>query len=60
MKDDTKTPWIIGITASAGGLEAITALVHALPRQTGASYVIAQHMSPSHKSLMSVLVARET
>lgn len=60
MKDDTNTPWIIGITASAGGLEAITALVHALPRKTGASYVIAQHMSPSHKSLMSVLVARET
>lgn len=60
MKDEKSTPWIIGITASAGGLEAITALVHALPRQTGASYVIAQHMSPSHKSLMSVLVARET
>lgn len=60
MKDDTTKPWIIGITASAGGLEAITTLVHALPTQTGASYVIAQHMSPSHKSLMSVLVARET
>jgi len=60
MKDDATTPWIIGITASAGGLEAITDLVHALPGQSGASYVIAQHMSPSHKSLMSKLVARET
>jgi len=54
------TPWVIGIAASAGGLEAISALVQTLPSETGASYVIAQHMSPSHKSLMSTLVARET
>ncbi|WP_375689648.1 CheR family methyltransferase [Pseudooceanicola sp. LIPI14-2-Ac024] len=60
MSSDEDLPWVIGITASAGGLEAITALVQALPARTGASYIIAQHMSPTHKSLMSVLVARET
>lgn len=60
MNDGTKKPFVIGIAASAGGLEAISALVQTLPHETGASYVIAQHMSPSHKSLMSTLVARET
>ncbi|MWB77581.1 PAS domain-containing protein [Pseudooceanicola sp. 216_PA32_1] len=60
MRDDKGTAYVIGIAASAGGLEAISALVQSLPHETGASYVIAQHMSPSHKSLMSTLVARET
>ena len=52
--------FIIGIAASAGGLEAISQLLNALPSDTGASYVIAQHMSPTHKSLMLTLLARET
>ncbi|MDJ1008515.1 MAG: chemotaxis protein CheB [Paracoccaceae bacterium] len=51
---------MIGIAASAGGLEAISQLLNALPTDTGASYVIAQHMSPTHKSLMLTLLARET
>ncbi|MGR3321283.1 MAG: chemotaxis protein CheB [Pseudooceanicola sp.] len=54
------TPWLIGIAASAGGLEAITGFLHSLPAESGAAYVIAQHMSPTHKSLMSVLMSRET
>ncbi|OWU84408.1 hypothetical protein ATO6_11910 [Oceanicola sp. 22II-s10i] len=60
MADDSELPWIVGIAASAGGLEAISAFVRDLPPRTGACYVIAQHLSPSHKSLMSTLVARET
>ncbi|GAB5432901.1 MAG: hypothetical protein EpisKO_22710 [Epibacterium sp.] len=53
-------PVIIGIAASAGGLEATTALVKNLPAQTNASYVVAQHMSPTHKSLLWSLIGRET
>lgn len=52
--------FIIGIAASAGGLEAISQLLNALPTDTGASFVIAQHMSPTHKSLMLTLLSRET
>jgi len=51
---------IIGIAASAGGLEAISRLLNTLPVDTGASFVIAQHMSPTHKSLMLTLLSRET
>ena len=51
---------IIGIGSSAGGLEAIRELVSNLPADAPVSYVIVQHMSPHHKSLMTELVGRET
>ena len=37
--------FIVGVGASAGGLEALSALISRLPADLGASYVIVQHMS---------------
>jgi two-component system CheB/CheR fusion protein len=51
--------WVVGIGASAGGIEALRDVVPHLP-QTGASYVVAQHMSPVHPSLLLQVLARET
>jgi two-component system CheB/CheR fusion protein len=51
---------VIGIGASAGGLEALSQFVAALPRQLDCIYVIAQHMSPTHRSLMAEILGRET
>ncbi|MFK7882233.1 chemotaxis protein CheB [Roseobacter sp.] len=51
---------IIGIGSSAGGLEAIRELVATLPIDLQVTYVVVQHMSPHHKSLMTELVARQT
>lgn len=51
---------IIGIGSSAGGLEAISELVGSLPADMNATYVVVQHLSPHHKSLMTELVARQT
>ena len=51
---------IIGIGSSAGGLEAIRSLVAALPTDAPVSYVVVQHMSPHHDSLMTALVSRDT
>ena len=51
---------VAGIAASAGGLEAVSLLVQNLPRSANAIYVIAQHMSPTHKSVLTSLIARET
>ena len=51
---------LIGIGSSAGGLEAIRELVSTLPANINVSYVVVQHMSPHHKSLMTELVARQT
>ena len=51
---------IVALAASAGGLEAISGLLQSLPKTSPAIYVVAQHMSPSHKSLLTTLLARET
>ncbi|QBF30553.1 chemotaxis protein CheB [Thalassococcus sp. S3] len=61
MKDrNAEQLTIIGIGSSAGGLEAIRELVATLPSDVPVTYVVVQHMSPNHKSLMTELVARET
>lgn len=51
---------IVGIGASAGGLEAFTQVLTHLPGDTGMAYVLVQHLDPTHKSLLSDLLARAT
>ncbi|MDP9122208.1 MAG: chemotaxis protein CheR, partial [Acidobacteriota bacterium] len=51
---------IVGIGASAGGLEAFTKLVQNLPAVTGAAYVLVQHLDPTHESALPALLARST
>ena len=50
----------VGIGASAGGLEALRSLVRNLPGDLSATFVVAQHMAPHHRSLLSEIIARET
>ncbi|TVQ72666.1 MAG: PAS domain S-box protein, partial [Oceanospirillales bacterium] len=54
------TPLVVGIGASAGGLEALSRLVSSLEPSTHLSFVILQHLSPSHKSMMADILSRET
>ncbi|MCF1456595.1 MAG: EAL domain-containing protein [Shewanella sp.] len=51
---------VVGIGASAGGLEALTALVKGLPVNNNSAYLIAQHLSPTHKTMLVDLLSRET
>ncbi|MBM0743983.1 PAS domain-containing protein [Phormidium sp. CLA17] len=51
---------IVGIVASAGGLEAFTQLLSHLPTDTGMGFVLVQHLSPDHKSMLSDILARAT
>ena len=51
---------IVGIGASAGGLEAFTELLAALPPNTGMAFVLIQHLDPDHPSLLTTLLARTT
>jgi two-component system, chemotaxis family, CheB/CheR fusion protein len=53
-------PPMVGIGASAGGLDALTKLVSALPVNGGRAYIIVQHLDPTHKSLMAELLAEHT
>jgi two-component system CheB/CheR fusion protein len=51
---------IVAIGASAGGLDALERLFDRLPADTGAAFVVIQHLSPDHKSMMDNLLARHT
>ncbi|GAB4255813.1 MAG: hypothetical protein Kow0065_04140 [Methylomicrobium sp.] len=51
---------IVGIGASAGGLEALSAFVGNVPEGLGCVYIIAQHMSPNHRSMMVDILSRES
>jgi two-component system CheB/CheR fusion protein len=52
--------YIVGVGASAGGMEAIHDLFDYMPHNTGFSFVIIQHLSPDYKSLMADLLSRHT
>jgi two-component system, chemotaxis family, CheB/CheR fusion protein len=59
-ESDPLCPHIIGIGASAGGLEALSQFVASLPLKLDCIYVVAQHMSPTHRSMMADILSRET
>ncbi|MFH6577282.1 EAL domain-containing protein [Aeromonas caviae] len=51
---------ITAIGASAGGLEAISALLTLLTRNDDMCFVVLQHLSPSHRSMMAEILQRST
>ncbi|MEJ8802793.1 chemotaxis protein CheB [Pontibacter sp. H249] len=62
-KEDKKPAadhYLVGIGASAGGLEAIHKLFDHFPNNSSFSFVIIQHLSPDHKSLMADLLSKHT
>ena len=52
-------PLIVGVGASAGGLEAILALTHALPADAPLGVVVVQHLGTSQPSNLAELIARQ-
>ena len=51
---------IVGIVASAGGLEAFSQLLSHLPTNTGMAFVLIQHMLPNGESFLTRILARVT
>ncbi len=51
---------IAGLGASAGGLDAFTKFLKALPADTGMGFVLIQHMDPTHESILASLLQRST
>src|SRR5438445_226629 len=51
---------VVGIGASAGGLEAFTQLLRELPTDTGMAFVLIQHLDPKHESQLSEVLSRTT
>src|SRR4028118_1261610 len=58
-KTDAPFP-VVGIAASAGGLEAFLQLLKNLPADTGMAFVLIQHLAPDRHSLLSEILGRST
>ena len=55
-----ESPLVVVIGSSAGGLEALTALLMSLPNGLNATYVVAQHLAPDRDSSLVELLGRAT
>ncbi|MEO6131819.1 MAG: chemotaxis protein CheB, partial [Saprospiraceae bacterium] len=51
---------IVGIGASAGGLEAFKRLLKVIPGDSGMAYVLVQHLDPTHESMLPEILSRVT
>jgi len=55
-----ETGLIVGIGASAGGLAAFSSFLAAMPANSGMAFILVQHLSPQHKSILTDLLAKAT
>lgn len=51
---------VVGIGASAGGIEALSAFLDAMPNDSGMALVIVQHLPPEHHSMLAEILGRRT
>jgi len=51
---------VVGVGASAGGLQAFKELLSALPSDSGTAFLLVQHLDPNHESLLSELLVPHT
>ena len=59
-KTENKVFPIVGIGASAGGLEAFEQFLRNMPPDSGMAFVLVQHLDPTHKDIMAELLQRVT
>jgi two-component system CheB/CheR fusion protein len=51
---------VVGVGASAGGLEAFRQLIKAIPENSGIAFILVQHLEPTHESLLSDILQKVT
>lgn len=51
---------VVGIGASAGGLDAFKKLLKAIPEHSGMAFVLVQHLAPTHESLLPEILQKVT
>jgi two-component system CheB/CheR fusion protein len=51
---------IVGVGASAGGVEALEALFRPMPAEPGMAFVVVTHLGPNHESMLAEIIARHT
>src|SRR3954454_14504490 len=58
--EDGHTFPVVGVGASAGGLEAFIDLLRHLPADPGMSFLFVQHLEPTHKSNLAEILGKVT
>jgi two-component system CheB/CheR fusion protein len=56
--EGSSLPYVVGVGASAGGLEAFTELLSHLPDDSGMAFVLIQHLDPNHESHLTELLSK--
>src|SRR5215468_9435560 len=51
---------IVGVGASAGGVEALEYLFKAMPAEPGMAFVVITHLAPKRESMLPEILARDT
>ncbi len=51
---------VVGVGASAGGLEAFKRLIRSIPPSSGMAYILVQHLEPNHESLLAEILQKST
>ena len=57
---DLKSPLMVGLGASAGGIQALKTFLKAMPSDSGMIFVVVIHLSPSHESTLANLLSQST
>lgn len=60
IAESQKPKFVVGIGASAGGLDSLEKLFRSMPDRTGLAFVVIQHLSPDYKSMMVELLSKYT
>ena len=60
MNSETAPTRVVGLGASAGGLEALTRFLANVPPASGLAYIVVQHLDPTHKAMLTELLQRST
>ena len=58
--DDPIATRIVGLGASAGGLEVLGQFLSSVPAASGLAYIVVQHLDPTHKAMLAELLQRST
>jgi len=51
---------VVGVGASAGGLDSYKSFIKAIPEKSGMAYVVVQHLAPTHESALTVILQKFT
>src|SRR6201996_136222 len=51
---------VVGVGASAGGLEAFKRLIRAIPPSSGMAFILVQHLEPNHESMLTEILQKST